>query len=195
MKTVRWEIPLKAEMVRKLEVGDIIYLNGLVYTARDMAHLKMRTIISEGGMLPVNLEGGVLFHAGPVVKKRDEGWEMVVVGPTTSMRMEPFAKLVAEIGVKLIIGKGGMGEYSQQTFVDHGMAYLQAAPGCAVKLAQSVEKVLGVTWPELGMAEAMWAFEVRNFGPFVVAMDAAGRSLYREITETAQKKITDWFPL
>lgn len=193
MKTVKMDVPLNTEAVRQLEIGDVVFLNGIIYTARDMAHITMRKTLAEVGRLPINLEGGVIFHAGPVVKKRNDGWDMVVVGPTTSIRMEPFAQMVADLGVKLIIGKGGMRQGSQQTYIDHGMAYLQVAPGCAVKLAQTVKRVIGTTWPELGMAEAIWAFEVEDFGPLVVGMDSAGRSIYQEIAEKAQNKINDWF--
>lgn len=195
MKVVNLETPISTETVRNLRIGDMVYIDGIVYTARDAAHDKMQTIISDTGKLPFNLDGGVIFHAGPVALKKEDSWDIDVIGPTTSTRLERFAQFVAGMGVKLIIGKGGMGEQSQKTFVDYGMVYLQAAPGCGVKFAQNVEKVNDVYWPELGMAEAVWCLKVQKFGPFVVGMDSTGRSIYQEIADSAQAHVDEWFKI
>lgn len=93
----------------------------------------------------------------------------------------------------MIIGKGGMGDKSRKNFIENGMAYLQAAPGCGVKLAQNIEKVNDVNWLELGMAETVWHLEVKDMGPFVVGMDSNRRSIYMELAETAMAYINKWY--
>ena len=101
-------LPIDNVQVEKLQVGDQVYLSGELYTARDMAHLEIKNLLAQKQPLPRDLTGKAIFHAGPVVRKTGEQWEMVVIGPTTSIRMEPYAEMVGELGVKLIIGKGGM---------------------------------------------------------------------------------------
>jgi tartrate/fumarate subfamily iron-sulfur-dependent hydro-lyase beta chain len=191
-------IPLKEQDVRELRVGDVVYLNGIILTSRDMAHLKIKEILAKGQELPVNFEGGVIFHAGPVVKQKDDGsspenkgssWDMVVIGPTTSIRMEPYAEMVGKLGVRAIIGKGGMDEDTLNACKQYGYVYLQAAPGCAVKLAAGINSVKDVYWLELGMPEALWVLEANRFGPLVVGMDTHGRSIYKELTEKAYEKL------
>lgn len=100
--------PIKDEDLADLNVGDVIYLTGQLVTCRDVAHRRLIELKRE---LPVDLRGGAIFHAGPIVRKKDDGsFEMVSIGPTTSMRMEKFEKqFIEETGVKLIVGKGGMG--------------------------------------------------------------------------------------
>ena len=178
-------IPLTDQAMEKLQSGDTVYLTGIVYTARDMGHLEVKKLLEKKAQLPVDFKGGVIFHAGPVARKTEEGWELVVIGPTTSMRMEPYAQMVGELGVKAIIGKGGMKEGSSEAFAKYKQVYLQAAPGCAVKLASSVKSVAGVHWLEKGMPEALWVLQVDKFGPFAVTMDAHGKSVYQDIKEEA----------
>ena len=181
-------LPASNEDVEKLEVGDTVYINGTVCTARDMAHLQMRELVENGKPLPEKIEGGAIFHAGPVMKKNEAGeWKLRVIGPTTSIRMEPHADFMGKMGVKLIIGKGGMGEDSLKAFQTYKQAYLQAAPGCAVVLAAGIKDVLNVHWYENGMPEAMWVLKAENFGPFVVTMDCKGHSRYNEVKGKARE--------
>ena len=126
-------LPLDDATVEKLQVGDIIYLNGQVCTARDIAHLKLRELADAGKPFPEDLRGGALFHAGPVMKKDAQGkWYLSVIGPTTSIRMEPHADFVGQQGVKVIIGKGGMGDGTKAALQKYKQVYVQACPGCAV---------------------------------------------------------------
>ncbi|MGL5512740.1 MAG: FumA C-terminus/TtdB family hydratase beta subunit [Sporomusa sp.] len=191
MATHKLTLPVDDAQVEKLRLGDTVYLSGTVYTARDMAHLNIKTMQENNQPLPVELAGRAIFHAGPVVRKVDEEWQMVVVGPTTSIRMEPYAQMVGELGVKLIIGKGGMSSDSQEAFKKYKQAYLQAAPGCAVLLAAGVTRVAGGHWQENGMPEAMWVLEVENFGPFIVTMDSTGESRYVAVLDNAMQKIEE----
>ena len=193
MKEVKLNTPLKEEDVRDLKVGDVVYISGYICTSRDMGHLKMKEVIENGEKLPVDLNGGVIFHAGPVVKKKDSGYELRVIGPTTSIRMEPHSDFIGSLGVKMIVGKGGMEEGTSKALQKYGMAYLQAPPGCAVVLGEKVEKVENVYWMELGVPEALWVLKVNEFGPLVVGMDSTGNSIYRDIKVNGKKLIEKMF--
>ncbi|WP_302971903.1 FumA C-terminus/TtdB family hydratase beta subunit [Parasutterella excrementihominis] len=185
-------LPATDEDVEKLNIGDTVYINGTVCTARDMAHLQMRELVENGKELPENIAGGAIFHAGPVMKKdENDQWKLRVIGPTTSIRMEPHADFMGRMGVKLIIGKGGMGEDSLAAFKKYKQAYLQAAPGCAVVLAAGIKDVKNVHWYENGMPEAMWVLEADKFGPFVVTMDCKGNSRYNDVKVKAREIAED----
>ena len=185
-------LPATDEDVEKLNIGDTVYINGTVCTARDMAHLQMRELIENGKELPEKIAGGAIFHAGPVMKKDEhDQWKLRVIGPTTSIRMEPHADFMGRMDVKLIIGKGGMGEDSLAAFKKYKQAYLQAAPGCAVVLAAGIKDVKNVHWYENGMPEAMWVLEADKFGPFVVTMDCKGNSRYNDVKVKAREIAED----
>ena len=185
-------LPATDEDVEKLNIGDTVYINGTVCTARDMAHLQMRELVENGKELPENIAGGAIFHAGPVMKKdENDQWKLRVIGPTTSIRMEPHADFMGRMGVKLIIGKGGMGEDSLAAFKKYKQAYLQAAPGCAVVLAAGIKDVKNVHWYENGMPEAIWVLEADKFGPFVVTMDCKGNSRYNDVKVKAREIAED----
>lgn len=187
MATYELTLPLNDADVEQLKVGDAVYLNGTVCTARDMAHLQMRELVESGKALPETVKGGAIFHAGPVMlKDAENNWRLCVIGPTTSIRMEPHAEFIGSLGVKLIIGKGGMANDSLAAFKKYKQAYLQAAPGCAVVLAAGIKRVKAVHWLENGMPEAMWVLEAQRFGPFVVTMDCQGNSRYDEVKRRAQ---------
>jgi tartrate/fumarate subfamily iron-sulfur-dependent hydro-lyase beta chain len=137
----------------------------------------------------VDFEGAAVFHAGPVVRKREDGgYDLVVIGPTTSIRMEPYHKMVADLKIRAIIGKGGLAEGSLKQFEESGQVYLQAAPGCAVVLAEGVRRIENVFFLELGVPEALWVLDAEKFGPLVVGMDAHGKSVYAEIRKEADQR-------
>ncbi|MHC1760121.1 MAG: FumA C-terminus/TtdB family hydratase beta subunit [Negativicutes bacterium] len=187
MASYELNAPLSDQDVEQLHVGDTVYITGAVFTSRDMGHMEIKKTLQSGGQLPVDFSGSVVFHAGPVLRKTEAGWEMVVVGPTTSFRMEPYAEMVGQLGVKAIIGKGGMREGSVKAYAKYKQVYLQAAPGCAVQLASAVQSVEGGYWLEKGMPEALWVLHVKKFGPFAVTMDSHGRSVYQDIKDEAIK--------
>ena len=187
--------PLKEEDMRKLDVGDVVYLSGTIFTARDMAHLKIKGLLDRGESLPKDFNGSAVFHAGPVCLKNEDGsWRLNVIGPTTSIRMEPYADMVGKLGVKAVLGKGGMAEDTMEACQKYGYVYFQAAPGCAAKLAQGVERIVDVNWFELGMPEAVWHLEAKDFGPLVVGMDTKGRSIYADLKKNALEKIDALYP-
>lgn len=191
MKVHDLTLPINNPQVEYMKIGDTVYLTGTIYTARDMAHLEIKKLLEKDAALPVELSGRAIFHAGPVVRKVDDGWEMIVIGPTTSIRMEPYAQMVGKLGVKLVIGKGGMSTESKAAFKKYTQVYLQAAPGCAVQLANGVKKVVNVNWLENGMPEAMWELEVKKFGPLFVTMDTKDNSRYDELKKAAAGKIKE----
>jgi len=182
-------IPLSEQDMRELRVGDVVYLKGRIFTSRDMGHFTVKQLLEEGKPLPVDFEGAAVFHAGPVVRKREDGgYDLVVIGPTTSIRMEPYHKMVADLKIRAIIGKGGLAEGSLKQFEETGQVYLQAAPGCAVVLAEGVKRIENVFFLELGVPEALWVLDAEKFGPLVVGMDAHGKSVYAEIRKEADQR-------
>lgn len=188
--TVHLSTPLAEEAIRKLRVNDVVTLSGTVFTARDMAHLKLRELQEKGERLPENFGGSVVFHAGPVARKTDKAYTILAIGPTTSIRMEPHSDFMGRLGVKAIVGKGGLGDGSLKAFQQYGMVYLLAAPGCGVLHAEAVKSVQRVHWlEEMGMPEAIWVLEVSNWGPLIVGMDSQGNSIFHKIREEGLKKL------
>lgn len=193
MNTNNLKTPVQEPQIQNLNIGDIVYLNGTIFTARDMGHLKMQWIINSFGKIPADLTNGVIFHAGPVVEKIESGYKLLVIGPTTSIRMEPYTDFLGDLDVKTIIGKGGMGEGSLKALEKYKMVYLQAPPGCAVVLGEKIEEIENVFWEELGIPEALWVLRAVEFGPLVVGMDSKGNSIYHTIKNNGEKLIEKMF--
>ena len=171
--------PIRDEDLEDLEVGDVVYLTGRLVTCRDVAH---RRLIEQGRELPVDLEGGAIFHAGPIVRKKDDGtFEMVSIGPTTSMRMEKFERaFIQQTGVKLIVGKGGMGPETAAGCQENKAVHAIFPGGCAVLAATLVEEIEGAEWQDLGMPETLWVNRVREFGPLIISIDTKGNNLIQQ---------------
>jgi L(+)-tartrate dehydratase beta subunit len=168
--------PLKNEDIEQLAVGDIIFLDGTLVTCRDVGH---RRLIEMGMKLPVDLEGLAIFHAGPIVAKKNGGWQIVSIGPTTSMRMEKFEKqFIEQTGIKLIVGKGGMGPETAEGCRLYKALHAVFPGGCAVLAATEVEEIERVEWLDLGMPEALWVCRVKNFGPLIISIDTRGNNLF-----------------
>ena len=168
--------PIRDEDLENLNVGDVVYLTGRLVTCRDVAH---RRLIEQGRELPVNLEGGAIFHAGPIVRKKDDGnFEMVSIGPTTSMRMEKFEReFIKQTGVKLIVGKGGMGPLTEAGCKAHKAVHAIFPGGCAVLAATQVEEIENAEWRDLGMPETLWVNRVKELGPLIISIDTQGNNL------------------
>jgi fumarate hydratase subunit beta len=192
MPVYRLKTPLSTEEVAKLRVGDTVYVSGVVVAARDAAHKRMLEYIERGEKLPVDLRGGALYHVGPVARRTERGWEVISAGPTTSARMEAFeADVIEKLGVKLVVGKGGMGKRTAEAMKKHVAAYAIFTGGAGVLAAKAIKRVVDVHWLDLGMAEAMWVFEVIDFGPLTVMIDPTGRNYYDELREEARRKVAD----
>ena len=190
-KEVSLTTPLRREDVADLLVGDVVHLNGTIFTARDMAHIRIMEYLRDGKRLVEDFEGAAVYHAGPAVRRMDGEWEVTVIGPTTSMRMEPYSEtLLGKLGVRAMIGKGGMGEGTQEALRKHCGVYLLSPPGCAVVQSEAVSRVLRVNWLDLGVPEAVWVLEVEDWGPLIVAMDPQGNSLFKEVRDRALSRIS-----
>ena len=171
--------PISAEDLADIKIGDVIYLTGHIVTCRDVPH---RRVVEEGRELPLDIRGGAILHAGPIIRKTDDkSFEMVSVGPTTSMRMEKFEReFIAKTGVRLIVGKGGMGEGTMSGCKEFGAIHCVFPAGCAVVAATQVEQIESADWAELGMPETLWKCRVREFGPLIVSIDAHGNNLFEQ---------------
>jgi len=130
----------------------------------------------------VDLNGLAIFHAGPIVKDHGNNkYEMISIGPTTSMRMEKFEKeFIEQTGVKLIVGKGGMGKNTEEGCKEHKAIHLVYPAGNAVYAANTVEYIKEVHWTDLGMPESLWVCQVKEFGPLIVSIDTKGNNIFEE---------------
>jgi fumarate hydratase class I len=179
-REVALRTPITEEQVRALKVGDVVLLSGRAYTGRDAVH---HHLVSHAA--PVDLRGGVIYHCGPVVVKEGEGWRVTAAGPTTSIREEPYqAEVIARNGVRVVIGKGGMGARTLAGLREHGAVYLNAIGGAAQFYARTIRSVDGVSLLDFGTPEAMWHLTVEDF-PAIVTMDAHGHSLHQDVEEAS----------
>jgi len=172
-------IPVEDDEIKKLKVGDIIYISGKLFTARDEAH----HMILEKDSIPFDPSEMGLYHCGPLMKKNNGKWQVVSAGPTTSSRMELFEdRLLEKYAIKIVIGKGGMGKNTQKALQKYICVYASYTGGAGALAADKIEEVEKVYWlDELSMPEAVWIFKVKEFGPLVVAMDTHGNSIYDKI--------------
>lgn len=192
-------MPIKDDQIRDLKVGDSVLLNGLMLTGRDAVHKWMIDTFIEKNRSPEGddqevyaaikpqLEGGVIYHCGPVVAGLDQGdYKFVAAGPTTSIREEPYqGRVMAHFNIKGVIGKGGMGAKTLKACGEVPCVYFHAIGGAATLIAQSVKKVLGVHKMDFGVPEAIWVLEVEDF-PVVVTMDSHGNSIHEEIDKRSK---------
>ena len=168
--------PLTEAQMRALHVGDVVLITGEMFTGRDNVHSYLMK-----NPPPVDLNGSVLYHCGPVMLKDGERWTVKAAGPTTSMREEPYqADVIKRYGVRAVIGKGGMGPKTLAALKEFGAVYLNGIGGAAQFYARTVEEVLGVNLIEFGIPEAMWHLRVKGFAA-IVTMDAHGGSLHAEV--------------
>ncbi len=180
--------PITEEQVRSLKVGDIVLISGRMFTGRDALHGYLME-----NEAPVDMNGGVLYHCGPVMLKDDSGeWHVKAAGPTTSIREEPYqAHVIQKFGIRAVIGKGGMGPKTLQGMKDFGAVYLNAIGGAAQYYAETVKKVTGVHFlEEFGVPEALWQFEVEGFAA-IVTMDAHGNSLHAEVLDDSAARLAN----
>ena len=171
--------PVSAEDLKDIHIGDIVYLTGDITTCRDVAH---RRVVEEGREIPVDVRDAAILHAGPIIRPLgDDKYEMVSVGPTTSMRMEKFEyEFVETTGVRVIVGKGGMKENTERACKDFGAIHCVFPAGNAVVAAVEVEEIVEAQWKDLGMPETLWNCRVKEFGPLIVSIDTEGRNMFEE---------------
>ena len=195
-------LPLAAEAVRALNVGDPVLLSGVMLTGRDAAHKWMidtfirKTRKPEGDDLQVYeaikplLAGGAIYHCGPVVAGLEQhDYRFVAAGPTTSAREEPYqGEVMQHFDLRAVIGKGGMGPKTLAACQQVPGVYLHAIGGAASLIARSVHQVRDVFKLDFGVPEAMWVIDVQNF-PAVVTMDAHGKSLHAEVEAHSARQL------
>lgn len=172
MKTIR--VPLSEVDVRKLQVGDEVMVQGVVYAARDAAHRKMVETLDNGGSLPFDIEGQMIYYVGPC--PAPPGRVIGSAGPTTSGRMDSYAPRLIEKGLRVMIGKGKRDQGVIDAMKLHGAVYLAAVGGAGAYLSKRIVSAEVVAYPELG-PEALRKLEFRDF-PCIVAIDAQGNNIY-----------------
>ncbi len=187
---IKLKTPLEESEIRDLNVGDIVSLDGTIITMRDAGHKRILDILRQGLKPPLDLHGQVIFHAGPVVKKKDSRWKIVSIGPTTSWRMEPYeAEVIAKTGIRMIIGKGLMGVKTVEACKRYGAVYVAYPGGLAALASKCVKRVIDVKWLDLGVPEALWILEVKNFAPLTVIIDSKGRNLYKKRMDEVMRNL------
>jgi fumarate hydratase subunit beta len=190
MAKYKFTTPLKEDQVRGLNLGDIIYITGTIYSARDMAHRKLIEQVERGQKPPIQIKDAVIYHAGPIVRKKNGEWEVVSAGPTTSSRLNRVTpKLLQYYPVRMLIGKGGMSSEVAEALKGRGAVYCHYTGGVGVLAAKNIKRIVRVEWLNLGIPEAVWVFEVENFGPLIVTMDAKGNSLYEQLGREQEKRL------
>jgi len=180
-------LPLDEATVRSLKLGDSVELSGVIFTARDAAHGYIISHPELEEPAP-DLKGGVIYHCGPVIIRKDDQWIVTAAGPTTSSREEPYeASVIERFGLRAIIGKGGMGPATAAACRQFGCVYLQAPGGAAQVLAKAVKRVRNVFYyDQFGAPEAIWELQVEKF-PATVTMDAEGNSLHQNVLEESKR--------
>ncbi|MGQ9479662.1 MAG: FumA C-terminus/TtdB family hydratase beta subunit [Thermoproteota archaeon] len=191
MAEYRLRTPIGKSEVRSLRVGDVIYISGEVFTIRDRAQKK---ILEEkrSRRLPFSLEGLVEYHAGPIVRRTGSGFEIISLGPTTSLRMEPWEyEFIRETGISGVVGKGGMGDRTRRACMELGAFYGVLPGGAAALLAKRIRGVKDVYWvEEMGVPEATWHLEVDELGPIIVVIDSEGNDLYDNLRKRVSENLS-----
>ncbi|MDH7564596.1 MAG: FumA C-terminus/TtdB family hydratase beta subunit [Candidatus Bathyarchaeota archaeon] len=187
MAVYKFKTPISEQDIRKLKVNDVLYVTGTIVTARDQAHRRALEYFQQGKPLPLNLEGLAVFHCGPVVSKEGDKWSAVAAGPTTSTRMDIFEdEFIKNFKVRVVIGKGGMGKKTTDAMAKYGAVYGAFTGGAAILAAKAIKNVRGAEWLDLGTPEALWIFEVEEFGPLAVAIDSHGNNIFLDVAKNVE---------
>lgn len=177
--------PLTEEDILKIKAGDVVYITGTILTARDEAHDRIIGFDKAGRELPFSLDGAVIYHCGPVMAQKKDGWKAVAAGPTTSDRMTKMTpKVLEKHAVRALIGKGGMEGIAP--VLSGKCVYLSYTGGCAAMAVSMIRSVRTVYWEDLGMPEAVWVLDVEKFGPLIAGTDAFGTDLFEQVRKSAR---------
>ena len=192
---VEIEVPLSdRSILKELRIGDIVWISGIVVTLRDLGHKRVLEYLKSKLEIPFAkwLRNGAVFHAGPVAKKIGDSWRIVSIGPTTSARVDPYAELmVKELGVAIMVGKGGMGPTARKVCRSCEAMYLELVGGTASLITKCIKRVLEVHWLDLGVPEAAWVLEVQRLGPCIVAIDTSGKDVHEEVLSSARARLEE----
>lgn len=201
------QLPINDAEIRTLNMGDQVLISGVMVTGRDAVHKWLHDNFISGKKTPTAedsavleklrriTQDGFLYHCGPVVGKNPDGsWKFISSGPTTSIREEPYQASVIELlGLRGVIGKGGMGARTLEACRKFGAVYLHAVGGAAPYIAETVQRVLDVYKLDLGVPEALWVIEVKDF-PAMVTMDAHGDNWHKIMRDKSRLKYAEIFP-
>lgn len=176
-------VPLQDEEIKALEAGDYVYISGTVYTARDAAHKRMYEAMNENENIPLNLEHNVIYYMGPSPAR--EGHHIGSAGPTTSSRMDKYAPLFMDHGLKGMIGKGKRSKEVVDAIVRNGAVYFAAVGGAGAILSKTIKKAEVIAYDDLG-TEAIRKLEVENL-PAIVVIDSKGNNLYETAVKAYRK--------
>jgi L(+)-tartrate dehydratase beta subunit len=180
------QTPVTEAQIRALRIGDMVTLTGTLFGIRDATQIHM---FDRSRTTRFDLRGHAVIHTAPNVRRvplsdaHPVGYEPVCIGTTTSMRMERFTEpLMAQYGVRIVIGKGGLAQASSAAFVTHGGVYLAIVGGTAALETTWIEQIEDVDLDDLN-PESLWRFRIREFGPLLVAMDSHGGSVYTAVQQ------------
>ncbi|WP_255948134.1 FumA C-terminus/TtdB family hydratase beta subunit [Streptomyces odontomachi] len=180
--------PLTPDALRELRVGDQVTITGTVWGLRDATLIHWQ---DQEHTFPADLSGAVLLHTQPNVKKDGDDWVPLCVGTTTSQRMDRFTRpLLERLGVRAILGKGGLSADSAAAMAEHGCVYLAVVGGAASLETQQIEKIENVYWEHL-MPECLWQFRVRDLGPLFVGIDCHGNNLHADIAARSRERLAE----
>lgn len=187
-KVVELRAPITEEQIRSLKMGDVVKISGAMHTGRDAIHKYLMD-----NDAPIDLNGQIIYHCGPVMLKDENGkWHVKAAGPTTSIREEPYqGDIMKKFGIRAVIGKGGMGPKTLKALQEHGGVYLNAIGGAAQYYADCIKEVEGVDLMEFGIPEAMWHLRVEDFTA-VVTMDSHGNSLHEDVEKSSLEKLAQF---
>ncbi|SEA29543.1 fumarate hydratase subunit beta [Lachnospiraceae bacterium NK3A20] len=167
--------PLTEETIADLHAGDMVYITGTIYTARDAAHKRMAETLDRGEELPLSLQGNVIYYMGPSPAR--EGRVIGSAGPTTAGRMDSYTPRILDLGLKGMIGKGRRSEEVKRAIVRNGAVYFAAIGGAGALLSRSITAAEVIAYEDLG-TEAVRKLTVENF-PAIVVIDSAGHDMYQ----------------
>ena len=175
--------PINPEEVKKLRIGDEVYITGVIYTGRDAAHKRLCELLDKRESLPIDVKNGVIYYVGPTPAK--PGRAIGSAGPTSSYRMDPYSEQLLKEGLKVMIGKGPRSKEFKQSLPKYGAVYLSAIGGAAAQISESVKKCEVVAYEDRG-AEAIHRLEVENFYA-IVTYDSKGNDLFEQGIEQYKK--------
>jgi len=173
--------PLKKEDIKKLKIGDNVYISGTIYTARDAAHKRMYEALQKGEKLPIYMEGNIIYYMGPSPAR--EGRPIGSAGPTTASRMDKYTPALLDLGLKGMIGKGKRSEEVHEAIIRNKAVYFAAVGGAGALLSKCIKKSEVIAYDDLG-TEAIRRLEVENL-PVIVVIDSEGNDLYTEVENRA----------
>jgi L(+)-tartrate dehydratase beta subunit len=189
MATKRLTIPLSEKAVRGLNIGDIVYLDGLIYTCRSLFQTRA---VEQNVLPPVDFTNlNVMLHMGGIMEKIGDKWRPVSLLCTSSIRFEKLgAQIIEKLGIRAIVGKSTMGVNTMEAMKELGCVHLSWGALIGNILAKNVKRVVDVhDLDELGTLEATWIFEVLNFGPFIVDIDAKGNNLFDRVNSNVNRNL------